>query len=161
MEHNTDKLCVENNSLNATVVCLVLVVGILSIHSSPVSAQTSSYTKKTTSGGTLDVLLQSFPEPIKKDVQTNFKLTFDQKGTDIVQPHEDYDVIITKNGNQIFQASALAGHPNQPLHTTEGIATVPFNFHDSGNYTVKISVYGILFIPINPEFAEFPINVAP
>jgi hypothetical protein len=148
-------------SFYAIVVSLVLVVGILSIHWSPVSAQSPSYMKKTTSGGTLDVLLQSFPKPIKKDVQTNFKLAFDQKGTDKVQPHEDYDVIIMKNGNQVLQASALAGRPNQPLHTTEGIATIPYNFQDSGNYTVKISVFGILFIPIKPEFAEFPINVTP
>jgi hypothetical protein len=67
--------------------------------------------KKTTSGGSLDVLLQPSPEPIGNKDQTSFKVTFLQKGTgNKVQPHIDYDFIIKVNsGKVIFMASQLAG----------------------------------------------------
>lgn len=63
-------------------------------------------------------------------MQTNFKVTFDQNGSTAVQPHIDYDFTISKDGKQVFQASALAGHPNQPLHTAEGIVTIPIHFNN-------------------------------
>jgi hypothetical protein len=53
-------------------------------------AQTSSTMNKATSGGSLNVMSQASPNPIKKGTQTNFKVTFDQKGSKVVQPHIDY-----------------------------------------------------------------------
>nr|MDQ3975195.1 hypothetical protein [Thermoproteota archaeon] len=40
---------------------------------------------KQTSGGTLDVKLESTPNPIKSGQETNYKVIFLQKGTDTVQ----------------------------------------------------------------------------
>ena len=45
-------------------------------------------------------------------------------GGTAVLPHIDYDLTISKDDKQVFQTSALAGHPNHPLHTTEGIVTI-------------------------------------
>lgn len=148
--------------MNSAVIAFLLIASIFGILLSPmptfavISATTMN---KPTSGGSLNVVLQPSPDPIVKGTQTNLKVSFDQKGTSTVQPHIDYDIIISKAGKQLFQASALAGHPGQSLHTSEGIVTIPYTFQQPGIYSVKVSVFGILFNPINPESAQFQINV--
>ena len=112
-----------------------------------------------TSGGSLNVALQPSPDPIFKGTQTNLKVSFDQKGTSTVQPHIDYDVTISKAGKQLFNAVTQAGQPGPSLHTSEGIVTIPYTFQEPGIYFIKVSVFGILFNPINPEFAQFQVNV--
>jgi hypothetical protein len=146
------------------VIVVIIVASIFSITPSSVHAQTaSSGMKKTTSGGSLDVLVQPSPEPIGNKAQTSFKVTFLQKGTDNkVQPHIDYDFIIKdSNGKEIFMASQLAGQPGKPLHTAEGVVTIPYTFQSLGDYSINIPIYGILFNPIKPESAEYSIKVAP
>lgn len=98
--------------------------------------------------------------PLLRGTQTNFKVTFDQNRGTAVQPHIDCDLTISKDDKQVFQASALAGHPNQPLHTAEGIVTIPYTFQQQGPYIMNVTVYGILFNPIKPEAAQFPISVS-
>jgi hypothetical protein len=66
-----------------------------------------------------------------------------------------------KGSKEVFKASTLAGQPNKPLHTAEGIVTIPYTFQDTGDYLIKVPVMGILFNPIKPESAEFPINSIP
>ncbi len=145
-----------------SAVTLVIITCIFSILlSSSTYALTSVGTmNKATSGRTLNVIVQPAPNPVVKGRQTNFKVIFDQNGGSAVQPHIDYDLTISKDGKQIFQASALAGHPNQPLHTAEGIVTIPYTFRQQGAYIMNITVYGILFNPIKPEVAQFPIGVS-
>ena len=148
--------------MNSTVVAIGLLVNIFGIllTTSSAYAQTSGAgMNKVTSGGSLNVILQPSPSPVVKGSQTNLKVSFDQKGSSTVQPHIDYDLTIMKDGKQVFQASALAGHPNQPLHTAEGVVTIPYTFQQQGGYAMNITVYGILFNPIRPETAEFPISV--
>ena len=148
--------------MNNTVVAFALFVNIFGIllTTSSTYAQTSGASmNKVTSGGSLNVILQPSPSPVVKGSQTNLKVSFDQKGSSAVQPHIDYDLTIMKDGKQVFQASALAGHPNQPLHTAEGVVTIPYTFQQQGGYAMNITVYGILFNPIRPETAEFPISV--
>src|ERR671916_175472 len=63
---------------------------------------------KQTSGGTLDVKLESTPSPIKSGQETNYKVTFLQKGTDTVQVHVDYDFVILKeSGSYIIRVSVM------------------------------------------------------
>jgi hypothetical protein len=148
--------------MNSTIVAFGLFVSIFGIllTTSSTYAQTSGASmNKITSGGSLNVILQPSPSPVVKGSQTNLKVSFDQKGSSAVQPHIDYDLTIMKDGKQVFQASALAGHPNQPLHTAEGVVTIPYTFQQQGGYAMNITVYGILFNPIRPETAEFPISV--
>ncbi len=55
---------------------------------------------------TLDVKLESTPNLIKSGQETNYKVTFLQKGTDTVQVHIDYDFIILEDNNiEVFKAS--------------------------------------------------------
>ncbi|HZA69535.1 MAG TPA: hypothetical protein VE548_07525 [Nitrososphaeraceae archaeon] len=111
-----------------------------------------------TSGGTLDVKLESTPNPIKSGQETNYKVTFLQKGTDTVQVHIDYDFIILEDNNiEVFKASQPIGQPL--LHTAEGIVTIPFTLEEAGNYTIKVSVMGINFIPMATEYADFPVKI--
>ena len=160
-----DKTNCKCSDLNRSIVVSILAVCILSISSgasSTTHAQTSpGIMKKITSGaGSLIVLVQPAPYPIIKGVQTNLKVTFDQKASNTVQPHIDYDLTIsTICGKRVFQASTLAGHPNQPLHTAEGVVTIPYTFQQADGYVLNATVYGILFSPINPESAKFTMNV--
>ena len=111
-----------------------------------------------TSGGTLDVKLESTSNPIKSGQETNYKVTFLQKGTDTVQVHIDYDFIILEDNNiEVFKASQQTGQPL--LHTAEGIVTIPFTLEEAGNYTIKVSVMGINFIPMATEYADFPVKI--
>jgi hypothetical protein len=163
--------------LNATnvkisFVVLVLAAGIFSILATPslTYAQKTSTSssasgggsgmQKPTSGGALNILLQPSPQPVGHTSPTSFKVEFRTKGSDIVQPHIDYDLIIKGNsGKQVFAASQLAGQPGKPLHTAEGIVTIPYTFQEPGEYSISIPVYGILFNPIRPESADFTIKV--
>jgi len=139
-----------------TATIIVCIIGILST----ASLAHATVMTKPTSGGSLNVVVQPLPDPVVKGTQTNLKVSFDQKGGSAVQPHIDYDVTISNAaGKQIFQASALAGHPNQPLHTAEGVVTIPYTFQEPGAHSINVTVYGILFNPINPETAQFQINV--
>jgi hypothetical protein len=116
--------------------------------------------KKQTSGGAIDVMLQPSPSPIIHTSQTSLKVQFMTKGTDTVQPHIDYDVTIKDSSRkQLFAASQLAGQPGKPLHTAEGIVTIPYTFQASGDYIINVTVFGILFNPIRPESANFTIKV--
>ena len=113
---------------------------------------------KATSGGTLDVKLEPIPTPIESGQETNYKVTFLQKGTDIIQVHVDYDFIILKdNTTEVFRASQQTGQPL--LHTAEGIVTIPFTLEDPGSYTIRVPVMGINFIPMATENADFHVNV--
>ena len=116
--------------------------------------------KKQTSGGSLEVILQSSPQPVGHTKPTSLKVQFLTKGTGTVQPHIDYDLIIKDSSDkQVFSASQLAGQSGAPLHTAEGIVTIPYTLQSPEDYTNNVTVYGILFNPIKPEFADFRIKV--
>ena len=148
--------------MNISLVVFALFFSIFGLLLTPSSTfvQTSNAAMyKVTSGGSLNVILQPSPFPVIKGSQTNLKVSFDQKGSSAVQPHVDYDLTIMKDDKQVFQLPSLAGHPNQPLHTAEGVVTIPYTFQQEGTYIINITVYGILFHPIKPETAQFTISV--
>jgi hypothetical protein len=146
------------------IMCILLALqGLLLatvLHTQTVAQRAPSMIKKTTSGGSLDISLQPSTQPVHTKAQTQFKVTFLQKGTSKVQPHIDYDFIIMNgSGKAIFQASNETGQAGLPIHTAEGVINIPYKFQNSGNYSIKIPVYGILFNPIRPENTEFMVGV--
>jgi len=149
--------------MNISPVTLALffsIFGILLTTSSSTSVQTSDAAMyKVTRGGSLNVILQPSPFPVIKGSQTNLKVSFNQKGSTTAQAHVDYDLAIMKDGKQVFQLSSQAGYPNQPLHTAEGVVTIPYTFQQEGPYVINITVYGFLFNPIKPETTQFKIGV--
>ena len=110
----------------------------------------------TTSGGKLDVKLEP---SVSGNTNYNFKITFLQPKTNTVQVHVDYDLTILKDGSQIFSAAKSTNQ--QLLHTAEGTVTIPYKFDSTGNYQARVTVYGVVFVPINPENAQFSISVVP
>jgi uncharacterized protein YfaP (DUF2135 family) len=148
--------------MNSIIIIFPLIVSIFAILLSPLSTiavAPATAMNKPTSGGSLNVVLQPSPDPVVKGKQTNFKISFDQKGTSTVQPHIDYEVTISKAGKQLFNAVTVAGQSGPSLHTSEGIITIPYTFQEPGVYSIKVTVFGILFNPINPESALFQVNV--
>lgn len=110
--------------------------------------------------GSVNIVLQPSPYPIAKDTQTNLKVSFYQKGTRTLQPHIYYDVTISSAGKKLFDAVTQAGYiGNVWLHSAEGNITIPYTFRQPGVYSVNITLFGILFIPVNPLSAVFKLNV--
>jgi cell wall-associated NlpC family hydrolase len=138
------------NSTNATAANSTLI-------SKPVQI-TSSNTKASTNGTSVDIDLQIKPFPVTKNVDTQFMITFLQPSTQSVQVHVDYDFAISKMNSEVFRASSKTGQPL--LHTAEGIVKIPYKFDQEGQYSLQISVMGINFIPIKTEQALFDLKVS-
>lgn len=112
-----------------------------------------------TSSNSLDVLVEPLSDPIVDTETTQFKVTFLQPGTNIIQPHIDYDFVIEKDGRQVFSAAAQTGQPY--LHTAEPIVYIPYKFEEQGEYTIQVTVSAIYFFPLEPETATFQVAVTP
>jgi hypothetical protein len=127
------------------------------------STSKSNILKNSTNDGTLDVLLESIPYPAKVNSDSmKFKLSFLKPNTNQLQKHVDFNLRIFKDDKQVFQATNQTGQPLVPLHATDGYMTVPvlnYHFDQLGKYQIEIPVYGILFNPIRPEYANFTIDV--
>jgi hypothetical protein len=113
----------------------------------------------TTSKGSLDIRL----EPIQSNsTEVRYNVSFFNPGTETLHEHQDYDLRILKNGEEIFSA---ARQTNQALiHNVDGDISVPYNFEEGGEYTVEILILGLGFGPTlipTEENVSFPIVVTP
>jgi hypothetical protein len=125
------------------------------------NSNSSSLLTKLTDGGSITIKLEPSPNPNKSNEQTQLKVSFFKPNTEEIQPHIDYDMIIseTSTNKTIFQASNQTGQAGIPLHTAESIVTIPFVFPTKGEYIIQIPVYGILFNPIAPESVTYMTHV--
>jgi hypothetical protein len=131
---------------------LSLVLVLLPLLIFPVFGQTQSQQIKLTSGGTINVGFSTDPANPNLGDQTQLKISFLNKQTNAIQQHIDYRVTVTQGQNQVF------GIPI--THTAEGSVSIPYQFQNTGNYQVTVSVEGILFQPIPPETAVFSITIS-
>jgi len=146
------------NSTNATAANSTNATAANSTQISKPVQITSSNTKASTNGTSVDIDLQIKPYPVTKNVDTQFMITFLQPSTQSVQVHVDYDLAISKMNSEVFRASSKTGQPL--LHTAEGIVKIPYKFDQEGQYSLQISVMGINFIPIKTEQALFDLKVS-
>lgn len=127
------------------------------------SNASKSLLQNATRDSSLEVFLEPTPYPIKvNDSSTKFKISFLKPGTNASQEHVDFNFRIYDNNSRVFQATNSTGQPEVPLHATEGVMTIPllnYKFNQAGQYRIEIPVYGILFNPIRPEFANFTLNI--
>ena len=97
--------------------------------------------------------------------QAKVKVSFYDKsstpGAYKIQPHVDFNVVIADStGATVYDLSKVTNQPT--YHVAEpGSVTLPVKFPQNGSYKVTVTVVGILFNPINPETAEFSVNVTP
>jgi hypothetical protein len=113
---------------------------------------------KTTDKGTLDVRL----EPMwGEGGQADFNVAFLNLGTDSLHEHQDYDIRILKDGQQVFSAANQTGQA--VLHNVEGTLTVPYTFQENGDYTIQVYLAGTGISPTIPtdEEATFSITAVP
>ena len=106
----------------------------------------------TTSNGTLDVGIFTIPEIPNTVEPTKLKISFLKPGTEKIQEHIDYTIIVTKDGESIFG-------PIRLTHTSPGEITIPVQFSENGLHEIDIQVKGILFSPIPSETASFTMNI--
>jgi hypothetical protein len=127
------------------------------------SSANKSLLQNATGSSSLDVILEPAPYPVTvNENSTKFKISFLKPGTNVLQEHVDFNLRIYDNNNRVFQATNSTGQPEVPLHATEGVMTIPilnYKFNQAGQYRIEIPVYGILFNPIRPEFANYTLNV--
>src|ERR671914_410543 len=110
-----------------------------------------------TSKGTLDI---SLAQTWNEGGQATFAVSFLDPGTETLHQHQDYDLRILKDGQQVFSAANQTGQA--VLHNVEGTLTVPYTFQENGDYTIQLYLAGI-GLPAIPsdEEATFPITVVP
>ncbi|UVS70549.1 hypothetical protein [Nitrososphaera viennensis] len=95
------------------------------------------------------------------DGNAKLNVSFFNPGTTTLHQHQDYDVVIIQNGNEVFRASKQT---NQPLlHNVEGTLSVPYKFPQNGQYTVRVELLGLGLppVPITPEHTDLSISVTP
>jgi hypothetical protein len=105
-----------------------------------------------TSDGTLDVGIYTIPAIPNTEEPTKLKISFLKLGTDRIQEHIDYRVVVTKDGDYIFG-------PIRLTHTSPGHITIPVKFSENGLHQIDIEVEGILFTPIPVETASLTMNI--
>ena len=119
----------------------------------------STILKSSTNASSLEVLLAPLSNVSNEEM--HFRVGFLQPNTHELQRHVDFNFIVIKDGKEVFRASNQTGQPQIPLHSIPGTMDIPlftYEFEKTGEYTIKIPVFGILFNPIIPEEAEFRIK---
>lgn len=168
LSRNNNNNCLQDHvKITPTTAMLVLIIVLIAIilySDTPIPAFASNNSNGTvlrslTNGSSLEVLLA--PLPSTADEETQFRVGFLQPNKTELQEHVDFDFIALKNGKEVFRASNQTGQPNIPLHSIPGTMDIPiftYDFQKTGEYTIKIPVFGILFNPIQPEETEFRIR---
>lgn len=119
----------------------------------------STVIRSLTNASSLEVLLVPLSNVSREEM--HFRVGFLQPNTNQLQRHVDFNFIIIKDGKEVFRASNQTGQSQIPLHSIPGTMDIPlftYDFQKTGEYTIKIPVFGILFNPIMPEEAEFKIK---
>jgi len=105
----------------------------------------------------IKIKLEYAPETIEIGSPEFFKVTLYHVDTNEMVLHADTDIVVTKNGNELYKASNAFSQPF--VHTPNGIVLSSYKFPDSGQYVISVKVLGINFMPVNPNQASFTTNV--
>ena len=117
-----------------------------------------------TSDGTLDVGIYTIPEVPNTSEPTKLKISFLKPGTDRIQEHVDYRIIVVIDGclddkDITNKINCYIFGPIRLTHTSPGHATIPVQFSENGLHQINIEVEGILFSPIPLETASLTMNI--
>jgi hypothetical protein len=103
------------------------------------------------------VKLEYSPIEVQNGSPEFFKATLFYGNTDKIILHADTDILISKDGNELYKASNEFSQPF--VHTPNGIVLSSYKFPDSGQYIITVKILGINFMPVNPKQVNFVANV--
>ena len=105
----------------------------------------------------INVKLEYAPEAIETGSPEFFKATLYYKDTNEIALHADTDIVISKDGKELFKESS--GYSKPYVHTPNGIVLSSYKFADSGQYVISVKVLGLNFMPVKPKQVSFATNV--
>jgi hypothetical protein len=101
--------------------------------------------------------LEYAPEAFKIGIPEFFKATLSYEDTNEIALHADTDIVISKDGKELFKESSRYSKPY--VHSTNGIVLSSYKFLDSGQYVISVKVLGLNFMPVKPKQVNFAANV--
>ena len=113
--------------------------------------------ESTTDNNLINVKLEYAPQAFKIGIPEFFKATLSYKDTNEIALHADTDIVISRDGKELFKESS--GYSKPYVHTPNGIVLSSYKFPDSGQYVISVKVLGLNFMPVNPKQVNFATNV--
>lgn len=113
--------------------------------------------ESTTDDNLINVKLEYASEAFKIGIPEFFKATLSYRDTKERALHADTDIVISKDGKELFKESSAYSKPY--VHTPNGIVLSSYKFPDSGQYVISVKVLGLNFMPVNPKQVDFATNV--
>ena len=113
--------------------------------------------ESTTDDNLTKIKLEYAPTAFQIGSPEFFKATLFHGNTDKIVLHADTDIVISKDGKELYKASNQFSQPF--VHTPNGIVLSSYNFPESGQYIITIKILGINFMPVNPRQVNFTANV--
>ena len=106
----------------------------------------------------INVRLEHSPKIFKNDNTEFFRISLFHNENQQRALHTDCDLIISKNGKELFKASNDFSQPF--IHTASGIFLSSYEFRDLGNYTITIKIMGINYLPVVTKQVNFTATIA-
>ena len=108
--------------------------------------------ESTTDDKMMKIKLEYAPELIEIGSPEFIKVTLYHADKNEIALHADTDIIVSKNGKELYKASNEFSQPF--VHTPNGIVLSSYKFPDSGQYVITVKVLGMNFMPVSPKQAS-------
>ena len=113
--------------------------------------------ESTTDDNLINIKLEYSPETFQLGSPEFFKATLFYKNNNQSVLHADTDIMITKNGKELYKESTQFSQGY--VHTPNGIVLSSYKFPGAGQYIISVKIAGINFIPITPKQVNFVANI--
>ena len=105
----------------------------------------------------INIKLEYSPQTFQLGSPEFFKGTLFYKNNNQSVLHADTDIMITKNGKELYKESTQFSQGY--VHTPNGIVLSSYKFPGAGQYIISVKVVGINFIPVMPKHVNFAANI--
>jgi hypothetical protein len=113
--------------------------------------------ESTTDDNLINIKLEYAPKAFQTGTPEFFKVTLFYKNNNQRLLHADTDIIIAKDGKELYKESNEFSQPY--VHTPNGIVLSSYKFPSSGQYVISVKVLGINFMPVDPKQVNFATNI--
>ena len=113
--------------------------------------------ESTTIDNFIRVKLEYSPNLVDPNSPEFFKFTLTYTDTSEIVKHADSDIIVSKDGVEVYKASDEFSTPL--VHTPNGLVLMSYVFPDPGTYIISVNIVGIYFNPIDPKQVNFTANI--